>query len=339
MRYRLSTLAAVVAVGLAAGSAASAQEHSFRFASLTPEGGYIHEQHLRPFVDSVESDSGGRIDIDLQPVGVFGAPNKLYELVEAGIVDMAWTVQGYTSGRFPQSGVVELPFLFDKAETGSTVLWSMYEEGHFDRDYATVKPLALYTHRPYGLFTTGPEVRQAEDLKGLKVRTPSAIVGQALTLLGGTPVGMQVTEMAEALRLGTIDSSVFPWEAIELFGLQDELTALTDARVAAPRFMVIMNKARYEALPTDLKAVIDSHAGLTLSRAIGAGLDQQELRDKQRFAETEGYTVIDLDPSVRDAMVTQTASVVDDWIADVEGEGVDGETLLARARELISEFE
>ncbi len=339
MRLGLFALIAVAAINVMFIGTASAQEHSFRFASLTPEGGYIHEKHLRPFVEAVEDDSGGRIEIDLQPVGVFGAPNKLYELVEAGIVDMAWTVQGYTSGRFPQSGVVELPFLFDKAETGSTLLWTMYEEGHFDRDYATVKPLALYTHRPYGLFTTGPEVRQAEDLEGLKVRTPSAIVGQALTILGGTPVGMQVTEMAEALRLGTIDSSVFPWEAIDLFGLQDELTALTDARIAAPRFMVIMNKARYEALPDDLKAVIDDHAGLAFSSGIGAGLDRQELKDKQRFAEMDGYTVIDLDPSVREIMEARTASVVDDWIADVEGEGVDGEALLARARDLIAELE
>lgn len=332
---KLAVAAAVVALT----APAVAQEHSFRFASLTPEGGYIHEQHLRPFVEAVEADSDGRIAIDLQPVGVFGAPNKLYELVEAGVVDMAWTVQGYTGGRFPQSGVVELPFLFDRAETGSTVLWTMHAEGHFDRDYGTVKLLALYTHRPYGLFTTGPEVRTIENLDGLKVRTPSAVVGEALTILGATPVGMQVTEMAEALRLGTIDSSVFPWEAIELFGLQDELTALTDARIAAPRFMVIMNKARYDALPDDLKAVIDSHSGLAFSKAIGAGLDAQELRDKERFAEMPGYTVIDLDPAVRAEMEERSSSVIESWIADVEGVGVDGRALLERANALIGEME
>lgn len=315
---------------------ASAQEFTFRFASLTPEGGYIHEQHLRPFAEAVERDSDGRIAVDLQPVGVFGRPNQAYELVESGIIDMAWTVQGYTGGRFPQSSVVELPFLFDRAEDGSRTLWTMYEEGHFDGDYGTVKPLALYTHRPYGLFTTGPEVRGIDDMAGLKVRTPSSVVGQALEAMGATPVGMQVTEMAEGLRLGTIDSTVFPWEAIDLFGLQDSLVSLTDAQIAAPRFVVLMNQARYDALPDDLKAVIDRHSGLEMSVGIGAGLDEQEVRDRERFAGMEGRTVIMLEPEARAAMVEASAGVVEAWKADMAGRGVDGDAMLQRAQNLLS---
>ena len=314
----------------------AAQEFTFRFASLTPEGGYIHEQHLRPFAEAVERDSGGRIAVDLQPVGVFGRPNQAYELVESGIIDMAWTIQGYTAGRFPQSSVVELPFLFDRAEDGSRTLWTMYEEGHFDGDYGTVKPLALYTHRPYGLFTTGPEVRGVADMAGLKVRTPSPIVGQALEAMGGTPVGMQVTEMAEGLRLGTIDSTVFPWEAIELFGLQDSLVSLTDAQIAAPRFIVLMNKARYDALPEDLKAVIDRHSGLEMSVAIGAGLDEQEAIDRGRFAEMEGRTVIMLEEDARAEMIEASAGVMDSWKADMDARGVDGAAMLERARALLT---
>lgn len=315
---------------------AAAQEFTFRFASLTPEGGYVHENHLRPFVEAVMADSDGRISIDLQPVGVFGAPAQAYELVENGVIDMAWTVQGYTGGRFPESSVFELPFLFDRAEHGSAALWTMFEEGHFDRDYGSVKPLALYMHRPYGLFTTGRVVETVEDMSGLRVRTPSAVVGQALELLGATQVGMQVTEMPESLRLGTIDSSVFPWEAITLFGLEDSLEVLTDAQIAAPRFIVVMNRNSYDRLPDDLKEIVDRHSGLDFSRAIGAGLDARELEDKARFDEMAGYQVIELDEAVREEMMSLTAPLIETWTADMEQRGVDGTAMLDRARELLN---
>jgi len=318
---------------------AAAQEFTFRFASLTPEGGYVHENHLRPFAEAVMADSNGRISIDLQPVGVFGTPAQAYELVESGVIDMAWTVQGYTGGRFPQSSVFELPFLFDRAEHGSAALWTMYEEGHFDRDYGSVKPLALYMHRPYGLFTTGRVVETVEDMSGLRVRTPSAVVGEALELLGATQVGMQVTEMPEALRLGTIDSSVFPWEAITLFGLEDSLSILTDAQIAAPRFIVLMNRDSYERLPDDLKEVIDDHAGLDFSRAIGAGLDARELEDKARFDEMEGYQVIELDDAVREEMITLTTPLLETWKSDMEQRGVDGAAMFEQAQKLISDMQ
>lgn len=327
-------ITAGVALALALGGAAAAQEVTLRFASLTPEGGYIHEEHLRTFAERVEADSGGRIAVDLQPVGVFGPPPQLYELVESGVIDMAWTVPGYTSGRFPQSAVVELPFLFENAETGSTVYWTMYEEGHFDGDYGTVKPLALYTHRPYGIFTTERPVETLDDMAGLKVRTPSALVGQALEMAGAVPVGMPVTEMAEGLRLGAIDSSVFPFEAIDLFGLEDLLVNLTDAKFAAPRFIVLMNQARYDSLPNDLKAVIDRHSGLAMSQAIGAGLDAREAADKARYAGQDGYTVIDLSDEARSAMMAATEGVYGAWIEDVGTRGVDGQALLDRARAL-----
>lgn len=339
MTRSLLTGAATALALVLTGTAAQAQEFSFRFASLTPEGGYIHEEHLRTFVEAVEADSDGRIDIDLQPVGVFGSPRQAYELVESGVLDMAWTVQGYTGGRFPASGVVELPFLFERAETGSTVLWQMYEEGHFDIDYGTVKPLALYTHRPYGMFTTGPEVTTMDDMAGLKVRTPSAVVGEALELMGATPVGLQVTEMAEGLRLGTIDSSAFPFEAIDLFGLQDLLVSLTDAQIAAPRFIVVMNQARYDALPEDLQAVIDQNSGLAMSQRIGAGLDERELVDKARYAEMDGYTVLELAEGERERMTEATLAVRDSWLADMADRGIDGQALLDRALELIADHE
>lgn len=328
---RLVPVAAAAAIALSAATSALAQEHTFRFASLTPETGYVHDQHLRAFKEAVEEQSGGRIAIDLQPVGVYGKPNQYHDLVKNGVIDMAWTVQGYTSGTFPQSSVVELPFLYETGEEGSNILWTMFEEGHFDGDYGDVKVLALYTHRPYALFTTGEEVRTVEDLEGLKIRTPSAVVGQSLEAIGAVPVGLPVTEIAENLRRGVIDGSVYPYEAIELFGLGEQVESLTDLKVAAPRFMVIMNRAKYDALPDDLKQVIDENSQGAMSVAIGAGLDEEERKLIEEY-EAAGKPVIELDAQTRAKLEERAAPVYEDWLASMEGRG--GREILDRARSL-----
>ncbi len=323
--------AALSAAAIITGPARAA-DYTFRFASLTPAAGYIHSQHLVPFKEAVERDSDGRIAVDLQPAGVFARAPQLHQLVETGVLDMAWTIQGYSSGRFPQSEVLELPFLYDTSAAGTRALMMMNDEGLFEQDYGSIKVLALYTHRPYGMFTTGQEVRTMADMAGLKMRTPSAMIGEALEMLGATPVGIPVSEIAENLRRGVIDGTVFVYEAIQPFGLQDQLKYLTDLKIAGPRFMVIMNRARYEGLPEDLQEVIDTHSGMGMAMGIGEGLDSEELRLKAEFDASPDYTVVELEPSARAEMVAATTPVQENWLAAAKADGHDGEALLAKAR-------
>ncbi len=330
-RTMLQGGAALSAAAIITGPARAA-EHTFRFASLSPETGYIHSQHLARFKKAVERDSDGRIAVDLQPAGVFGRVPQFHQLVESGVLDMAWSIQGYTSGRFPQSEVLELPFLYETSAAGTRTLMTMLEAGQFEKDYGSIKVLALYTHRPYGMFTTGRAVHKMADMAGLKMRTPSALIGEALGMLGATPVGIPVSEIAENLRRGVIQGSVFVFEAIRLFGLQDELKYLTDLKIAGPRFMVIMNRARYEGLPEDLRKVIDTHSGMGMAMGIGEGLDGVELRLKAEYDGSADYTVIDVEPSAREEMVAATAPATKKWIATMQKAGHDAEALLATAK-------
>jgi len=307
-----------------------------RFAALSPAGGYIYSQHLQPFADAVEKASNGRLIIDLQPVGTYGRPAQAFELVEAGVIDMAWTIQGYTPGRFRQSEVLELPFMFDDAETGSAVFWRMYQEGLFGRDYGSVIPLALYLHRPYGIFTTEQPLRTLEDFTGLKIRAPGALTGRAFEMLGATPIGLQATEMAEGVRLGTINAVAFPWEAIKLYGMDGLFNTLTDAKISSPRFIVLMNKRRFEKLPKDLQNVIRQHSGYELSRAIGAGVDKMELQTKQAYLNDPKTLVLELGGDERRRIEARIAPLITEWLqGDKRNTSAERKRLLKRAQKAL----
>ena len=112
-------------------------------------------------------------------------------------------------------------------------------------------------------------------------------------------------------------------------------SSTTDLRLAAPRFLIAMNRARYEALSDDLRRVIDDNSGMAFSVAIGAGLDAEEASVKRRYDES-GTPVIELDDATRARMAEMARPVISDWVGGTADNGVDGAALLARARDLLA---
>ena len=70
-------------------------------------------------------ESGGRIAFELYPaMQLGGAPPELFDQAKDGVVDIIWTVLGYTPGRFPKSEVFELPFMIHNGEQGSAAFYN-----------------------------------------------------------------------------------------------------------------------------------------------------------------------------------------------------------------------
>jgi len=116
--------AATALLGLVAlfATPASAAEVVLRFGSINTENTAAYDQVLLPFAKAVEEESGGRIEVALKPLGGYGKPAELFIMVEKGAIEMAATVQGYHPGRFPQSSVMELPFMFDNSISGTSAM-------------------------------------------------------------------------------------------------------------------------------------------------------------------------------------------------------------------------
>src|SRR5437868_13830864 len=105
MKRLLSSAAVVALVALAV--PAQSAEFTLRFATINAEKTASYDDVLVPFARAIEQDSGGRIEVALKPVGGYGKPAELFNLVEKGDIEIASTVQGYSSGRFQRSYVME----------------------------------------------------------------------------------------------------------------------------------------------------------------------------------------------------------------------------------------
>jgi TRAP-type C4-dicarboxylate transport system substrate-binding protein len=334
-------LCCAVLGGLALPRPAGAAEATLRFGSINAAGTASYEEILVPLARAIEAASGNRLAIDLKPMGGFGKPIELLPMVEAGQIEIAATVQGYQPGRFPRSSVMELPLIFETAETGSDAFWSLYAEGLFGPEYDAFKVLGLYVVAPYGIFVV-PEQKVASlrDLRGLRIRVPSVTLGLALGRLGAIPIGLPGNLISNMLHEQLIDGIAYGWESTSTSTGFDgkpyaaQLRDMVDTNLAAPALMVVMNRKAYDALPADLRQVIDGQSGRDFVRRTSRLRDEAEAKAKQMLSESADHHMVKLDDAERRELRQRITPVYDDWIATMQRDGIDGAALLARARAL-----
>lgn len=319
-----------------------AAEVTLKLHQFLPPQATIPAKVLAPWAEKIKADSGGRIEVELYPaMQLGGKPADLVDQVKDGVVDITWTLFGYTPGRFPKSEAFELPFVMTSGEATSQAFYDYYEK-HLTDELKDYHVLAVHTHGPGLIHTIASKpVKALEDMNGLKLRGTSKVVNQMLEAMGAAPVGMPVTAVPESLSKSVIDGTVVPWEvtpAIKIAELAPNHTAFSGKNgLYTGTFLFAMNKDSYDALPDDLKKVIDANSGKDLARQFGVAMDEGDVRGKD-IADKAGNTTITLDETETARWKTAGETVTKAWIADMDGKGLDGTTLHKDAVALIEQY-
>jgi TRAP-type transport system periplasmic protein len=338
-RRALITSGVAAAIGSTALPALAQQTVTLKFHTfMSPQSNVWLNMH-KIWMDKVEKESGGRIKFEAYPaMQLGGTPVQLYDQARDGVVDIVWTLPGYTAGRFSRMEVFELPFMMTNAEATSKAYWEYFQTMAAD-EFKDVQVLALQVHGPGVIHTTDKPVKSVADLKGLKMRAPTRIVTKLMTSLGATPVGMPLPGIPDALSKGTIQGCVIPWEVVPSVKVQ-ELTKFSaefdpaGGALYTTTFVMAMNKAKYNALPPELKKVIDNNSGMATSAWLGK--TQQAGDVAGRKAATDNKNTI-FTVGKEEAQTFRRASrlVEVEWVEDMKKRGFDGQKLLDTARSLI----
>jgi TRAP-type C4-dicarboxylate transport system substrate-binding protein len=338
---RRTALAAMGAVAaLAVTGTAMAQTVTLRLHQMLPQQATIPAKAIVPWAQKVEAESGGKIKVQIfNAMQLGGAPPQLFDQARDGVVDITWTVLGYTPGRFPKTEVFELPFMSSSAESSSKALQEYVEKFAAD-EFKDVKLIAVHTHGP-GLFHTKQPVSGLESLRGMKIRGGSRIINNMLTKLGATPVGMPVPAVTDALSKGTIDGTTIPWEVTPSLKVtelvKNHTTFAGKEGLYTQTFAFSMNKASYEKLPPDLKKVIDNNSGMVAATLFGKAMDDGDKVGRD-IAVKAGNNIVALELAEVQRWRRTASTVETDWINEVKGKGIDGAKLAAEARALIAKY-
>ena len=302
-----------------------------------------HTVMLKTWCDNIAKDSGNRLNCQIYPsMQLGGTPAQLFDQARDGVADVVWTLPGYTAGRFPKMEVFELPFMMTNAEATSRAAWD-YAQKFAQDDFKDVKMLAVHVHGPGNIYSKSKAVHTMADLKGMKVRAPTRQVNKMVAMMGATPVAMPVPQVPEALSKGVIDGAVIPYEVAPGLKVNEltNFTAETDRSYNAlytTVFVVPMNKAKYESLPADLKAVIDKNSGREFSAFLGKTQAGQDVPSKKVFEASANQKISVIPKAELEKWKKATDSLDDAWIKEMTGKGMDGQGMFTAASDLIKQY-
>ena len=261
------TVAAAAASSLPAPAVLAQAPIELKLSSFVPPTHSIWAKVLMPWTKKVEEASKGRLKVAAYPsMQLGGKAPELYRQMVQGIADIVFTLPGYTSGDFPMMSLTELPGTATSARDGTEKIWKRLEEGYFAKEFADAKVLMLWNADNAGFLTNKRQVKKTDDVKGLRLRSPSAAQAAQIEHLGGVAVSMPVPQVYPGIERGTVDGAMIPVTTLLDFKLAEVVKYITtDAPLGRSPFLVSMQKKRYEGLPAELRKVIDDTTGLSLA--------------------------------------------------------------------------
>jgi TRAP-type transport system periplasmic protein len=287
----IALLASLLACG---GTHASGAEVEWTLAHYLPKDHFFATGWLETWTRTLERDSGGRLRITIRP------NNELLRLgaIAPGIRDGKAEL-GF--GPAPDVGifkVVDLPFTVDSAVHGARTLARLQRDGRLGDALSGLTAIALHTNAPSVVHSKLRPVRVPRDLLGQRMRGATPYIRSVLAALGATPIeGFLAPQVYGALRDGHIDGTVFPYEAMGVFRLGEQLRHHTEVPLFVSALGLFVNPAALAALPADLRELVMRRAGEALSLEIAAAWDAEEHRGRD-IARALGNEIIE--PSARE---------------------------------------
>ncbi|MDE0081134.1 MAG: TRAP transporter substrate-binding protein [Gammaproteobacteria bacterium] len=278
-----------------------------------------------PFSQRLAEVSGGRLTAAEYMGGALGNDaRRYYPMLLEGVADIALVVPGYTATTFPRTALSTFPGVCDSPvdctvalQRGLTVL---------EDDY-NARILAMWSPGPPVLLTRDRPVRRVEDIRGLKLRVPSAIEMPFLEALGATPLQQPVTEVYQSLQTGVIDGIVIPAGGIPAFRLNEVASFLTTwMPLSATPVTLLMNQGAYELLTPRERRWVDEASGAWLSGSGGQAFELATARGLG-FARESGIEIIDLPDSERARFLGAVAEVYEAELSRRIGDATVAEVL------------
>jgi TRAP-type C4-dicarboxylate transport system substrate-binding protein len=325
-------------VGAVSVSPAAAQEIKLKLSHFVPPSHNHHVAVLAPWVEEVRKRTNGRVEITIFPGATLCKPPQQYECARDGIADIAFAVTGWTPGRFPRSSVIELPFMQRTAATGSQILADLWDK-HLKAEYEDVQLLYMNVHPAGHIHTHSKPVRTLDDFRGLKIRTPTATVGDLLEMLGAAKVGMPVTQIYESMSNKVIDGFVVPYEVFPPLKFYEVSRYHTEVGMYTTAFATMMNKKKFESLPADVRKVLVETTSKESGywKRVGESWDRAEVPGRKTITDRKSEIYV-LPKEDRKRWREAVRGLDDKWVAEAEKRGLAGKELLKVTRDLSAKY-
>jgi TRAP-type C4-dicarboxylate transport system substrate-binding protein len=304
---------ALLAAGIG-GSAASAEPIKLKLSLVTSDRALIYLGGVKPFVDAVNAEAKGLLEIEIFFSGALEKQPALQpQLVADGGADLAFIFPGYTPERFYDNTVIELPGLFQDTREASLVYTRLIASGAIKGydDYFVVAALCSPAESIHGRLP----IASIASLNGMTVRTNNVTEAAVVGKLGMRPVPMPMNQVAEALSDGKVDSATAPLAMLFEFGVGRVSSHHYMLEIGGAPLALVMNRKKFDSLPREAQNIIRKYSG---EWPVSPYLRSYEASGRQVLDQLESNPrrkVINPSPADRATAEAAFKSVVDEWAA------------------------
>jgi TRAP-type C4-dicarboxylate transport system substrate-binding protein len=243
----------------------SAKPIVWKISSAFSPGSFLYKDLLPRFSEEVDKRSGGRLKIKMYPPGALVKVRELYNAVQKGVVEGGMSAGLYHARLIPEALIeTGLPQSFADYRDASEYYYdykngralSLIREAYKEKGtyFLGVYPLASYV-----LMTKFP-VNTLQDLEGKKLRTfgPYSLLAKSLK---AATVSIPGAEQYMALQRGTVEGTIYPFYALEMYKLKEVIDYVTLPPIAGSIMIdLYLNLDAWQALPDDIKKICNEVA-------------------------------------------------------------------------------
>jgi len=315
----LGGIASVVALGLAANSAAAAEKWDM---PLAYSASNYHSENAAQFAEEVTKASGGELEIVAHPGGSLFGGGEIYRAVRTGQAPIGERLISALGNENPLFEVDALPFLATSFDDS----WKLYKASkpQLEKTLDEAGLMLLYTvpWPPQGLYNKNP-VNSAADMKGVKFRAYNAATSRLAELMGAVPTKIEAAELTQAFATGVADSMISSGSTGYDRKIWEHVKYWYDVQAWLPKNMVVVNKAAWEGLDPKLQKVVLDAAAAAEERGWNKARELSDWYKEQLAA--EGMVIEAPSAKLKADFEKIGATMTEEWL---EKAGADGKAVI-----------
>lgn len=319
--------ALLLAAGVALTALPASAQTTLRVANWLPPQHPLFAEIIVPWTKQVEEATQGRVVMQVLDAPL-GPPPAHFDFAVNGVADVTFGVHNYTPGRFEVTELAEMSFLCEKSAYLSPAWWRIHSE-YLEKldEHRGAKLLGVWTHGPGQLLTRGRDVTSLDQIKGSKIRIGGGFAQAVSNALELVPIQAPVTKAYEILSGGVADGIQFPPESVTAFKIDEVLDQglIVPGGLYTASMFLVMNQAKWDALPKEDQDAILSVSGEALAKMAGEVWDKADDAAIELIKQKGKITLHDPAPGELDAIKAAIKPYEEQVLAKITAKGVNGQ--------------